>query len=232
MAKEQSRQEFERFVSTSAGDLLRTAYLVVWDLPAAEDLVQECFLRVARRWPRVRAMKYPTAYARKVLFNLALDGAKRQGRERSELDAGSQAPPAQMDQGLPSQHQAKAGGAWTEIVSVSSELEGPGGVEHAAMAHLRSGKNGPYTMIEGAAASYVTALTLVRSNGEDVEATVGGGMFVAWWPGPAGAVSADVTTAEGTTSGPLMWQSGAPGAPVARSCVVEGRQGKGRSETV
>ncbi len=80
-----TRQEFEQFVADRAGDLLRTAYLVAWDLPAAEDLVQECLLRVARRWPRVRCMEHPAAYARRVLVNLALDGAKRRARHRSEL---------------------------------------------------------------------------------------------------------------------------------------------------
>jgi RNA polymerase sigma-70 factor (sigma-E family) len=65
--------------------LLRTAYLVVWDIGEAEDLVQECLLRVARRWPRVRAMEHPVAYARKILINLALDGAGRRSRRRGEL---------------------------------------------------------------------------------------------------------------------------------------------------
>ena len=31
-------------------------------------------------------MEHPTAYARKILVNLALDGAERRGRHRSELD--------------------------------------------------------------------------------------------------------------------------------------------------
>lgn len=70
----------------TAGDLLRTGYLVVGDLASAEDLVQECLFKVARRWPRVRAMDHPVAYARKILINLALDSARKRGRHRSELD--------------------------------------------------------------------------------------------------------------------------------------------------
>jgi RNA polymerase sigma-70 factor (sigma-E family) len=81
-----AQEEFERFVTSTGGDLLRTGYLVVGDLTSAEDLVQECLFRVARRWPRVRSMEYPVAYARKILVNLALDGAERRGRHRSELD--------------------------------------------------------------------------------------------------------------------------------------------------
>jgi len=84
--RHEAHEEFERFVAGTAGDLLRTGYLVVGDLTSAEDLVQECLFKVARRWPRVRSMEYPVAYARKILVNLALDGAERRGRHRSELD--------------------------------------------------------------------------------------------------------------------------------------------------
>jgi RNA polymerase sigma-70 factor (sigma-E family) len=80
-----SRQEFDQFVEDSVDGLLRTAYLIAWDFDAAEDLVQECLLRVARQWPRVRSMEYSTAYARKVLVHLALDDGRRRTRHRDEL---------------------------------------------------------------------------------------------------------------------------------------------------
>jgi RNA polymerase sigma-70 factor (sigma-E family) len=82
----ETRFAFERFVDGCASGLLRTAYLLTWDLAEAEDLVQETFLRVARRWPRVRRMDQPVAYARRILVNLAVDDAKRRSRRRSELD--------------------------------------------------------------------------------------------------------------------------------------------------
>jgi RNA polymerase sigma-70 factor (sigma-E family) len=85
------RQEFDRFVADSADGLVRTAYLIVWDLAEAEDLVQECLLTVARRWPRVRRMDHPRAYARRILVNLALDGRGRRARRRQELDASPEA---------------------------------------------------------------------------------------------------------------------------------------------
>lgn len=81
----QARSEFDRFVESSADGLLRAAYLITWDLAEAEDLVQECLFRVARRWPRVRKMDHPTAYARTVLVHLALDGGKHRTRRRAEL---------------------------------------------------------------------------------------------------------------------------------------------------
>jgi RNA polymerase sigma-70 factor (sigma-E family) len=92
VSRDHTRAEFEQFVADSADDLLRTGFLVAWDLAAAEDLVQECLLRIARRWPRVRSMDHPKAYARRVLVNLALDGAGRRNRHRSELDARNRAP--------------------------------------------------------------------------------------------------------------------------------------------
>lgn len=81
------RAEFEQFVTESSAALLRTAYLVAWDLTEAEDLVQDCLLAIARRWPRVRGMDHPHAYARRVLINLALDGAGKHSRRRRELEA-------------------------------------------------------------------------------------------------------------------------------------------------
>jgi RNA polymerase sigma-70 factor (sigma-E family) len=86
LGRGRARAEFERFVASHGERLLRTAYLITWDLAEAEDLVQECLLRVARRWPRVRAMSRPEAYARRILVNLALDGAKLRTRLKSELE--------------------------------------------------------------------------------------------------------------------------------------------------
>ena len=62
--------DFDQFVAAYVDDLLRTAYLIVWDEGEAEDLVQECLLKVARRWPRIRRMEQPRAYARRILVNL------------------------------------------------------------------------------------------------------------------------------------------------------------------
>jgi RNA polymerase sigma-70 factor (sigma-E family) len=79
------RAEFENFVVLSTDALTRTAYLIVWDLPEAEDLVQETMLKVARRWHSVRRMDHPIAYARRILVNLALSDAARRSRRRGEL---------------------------------------------------------------------------------------------------------------------------------------------------
>jgi RNA polymerase sigma-70 factor (sigma-E family) len=79
--------DFDEFVARHVDDLLRTAYLIVWDEGEAEDLVQECLMKVARRWPRIRRLDQPRAYARRILVNLALDGARGRARRRGELSA-------------------------------------------------------------------------------------------------------------------------------------------------
>ena len=78
--------DFDEFVDGTLEPLLKTAYLITWDASEAEDLAQECLFKVARRWPRVRAMAQPRAYARRILVNLALDDARDRTRRGSELD--------------------------------------------------------------------------------------------------------------------------------------------------
>jgi RNA polymerase sigma-70 factor (sigma-E family) len=89
--------DFDQFVAAHVDDLAHTAYLIVWDEAEAEDLVQECLLKVARRWPRVRRMEQPRAYARRILVNLALDGARGRARRRSELEPAAPASQIAVD---------------------------------------------------------------------------------------------------------------------------------------
>jgi RNA polymerase sigma-70 factor (sigma-E family) len=77
---------FEAFVAATSDDLVRTGYLMTWDARETEDLVQETFLRVARRWDKIHRMDHPAAYARRILVNLVLDGADKRRRHRAELD--------------------------------------------------------------------------------------------------------------------------------------------------
>lgn len=88
---------FDEFVSAHVRDLMNTAYLLSCDGAEAEDLVQECLLRVAKRWGRVQAMDLPSAYARRILVNLAIDGGRAQTRRRQELRrAGPTGPEADL----------------------------------------------------------------------------------------------------------------------------------------
>ena len=93
-----ARAEFERFAAAHIDGLLRSAYLMVGDRGEAEDIVQECLLRLARKWPRVRSMDHPGAYGRRVLFSLVLDGGRKRSRRRIELSA-IETPPARDGDG-------------------------------------------------------------------------------------------------------------------------------------
>ncbi len=80
-------RDFENFVADSTRPLIRTAYVMTGDLTEAEDLTQECFVKIAREWHRVRRMDRPLAYARTVLVRLVLDGAVKRRRRQTELSA-------------------------------------------------------------------------------------------------------------------------------------------------
>jgi len=58
---------------------------MVGDRVEAEDIVQECLVRVARKWPRVRDMEHPGAYARTVMLSLVIDGGAKRSRRSVEL---------------------------------------------------------------------------------------------------------------------------------------------------
>jgi RNA polymerase sigma-70 factor (sigma-E family) len=87
LRRSRAQGEFERFAAVHADELIRTAYLMVGDRGDAEDIVQECMLRLARKWPRVRKMEHSGAYARRVMVNLVLDGRHRRARRTLELAA-------------------------------------------------------------------------------------------------------------------------------------------------
>jgi RNA polymerase sigma-70 factor (sigma-E family) len=80
-----SKRQFEGLVTEASDALFRAGYLMTGDVRDAEDLVQETFLRVARRWDQVRVMDNPAAYARRILINLVLRGAGRRSRQKAEL---------------------------------------------------------------------------------------------------------------------------------------------------
>lgn len=80
-----THEDFDRFVEEACEPLLGAVYLIVRDVSGAEDIVQETLLRLARRWPRVRRMRHPSAYARRIAINLALDEHRARGREDAAL---------------------------------------------------------------------------------------------------------------------------------------------------
>jgi RNA polymerase sigma-70 factor (sigma-E family) len=85
-ANRRTEEEFDQFVTSFTAALFQTGYLIVWDVSEAEDLVQECLWQIARRWPRVKDMDHPSAYAKQILVHLAFKGTKKRHRRHGELD--------------------------------------------------------------------------------------------------------------------------------------------------
>jgi hypothetical protein len=81
-----------------------------------------------------------------------------------------------------------------------------------------------FTVLDGRVGASVTAVTIERSNGNAVTATVSGGWYLAWWPGSARATTAQITTASGThtTALPAAATQGPPSCGGAGGCASVG----------
>jgi RNA polymerase sigma-70 factor (ECF subfamily) len=84
--EEEQRQDelaaFERFFDGCSRALVGQAYVLTGDRQEAQDLAQEALARVWDRWPVVSQFDDPTAWARRVLFNLAMSRLRRRRLER------------------------------------------------------------------------------------------------------------------------------------------------------
>jgi RNA polymerase sigma factor (sigma-70 family) len=92
LVRGQAKDRFEAFAADAMDTPVPHRCLLTGDAGDAEDLVQETFLRVAKRWNRVESMNHPVAYARRILVNLVLDGAERRTRQRAELEPSAAEP--------------------------------------------------------------------------------------------------------------------------------------------
>jgi RNA polymerase sigma-70 factor (sigma-E family) len=73
-------QQFSEFFAARGPALRRTAYLIVRDWHAAEDVTQLGFARLYVVWPRIRHETLD-AYARRIVVNEALGWIRRHRRE-------------------------------------------------------------------------------------------------------------------------------------------------------
>ena len=79
MAQEPS---FDEFVRSASSDLVGVLTVAVGDRWVAEDLAQEAFARAWRQWSSVQAMDSPTAWVRRVAFNLSASRWRRRAASR------------------------------------------------------------------------------------------------------------------------------------------------------
>lgn len=77
LGRQAAKTEFEAFVKESSDDLVRSAYMLTFDFARAEDLVQEAYLRVARRWDRVRSTSCSIIARRRLLDTRAVSAYQR-----------------------------------------------------------------------------------------------------------------------------------------------------------
>jgi hypothetical protein len=78
------------------------------------------------------------------------------------------------------------------------------------------------TLVDGRTGAGVTAVTIERSDGSSVQATVSNGWYLAWWPGTVTATKALITTASGTTTTafPATPSLSAPSCPSGSNCAA------------
>jgi hypothetical protein len=82
---------------------------------------------------------------------------------------------------------------------------GSGPINTASLAHLTTSGGQPYTFLQGSVHAGVTGVALVLSNGSKLEASLGDGSFVAWWPGSAEVNSARMASAAGAITQQLTF---------------------------
>jgi RNA polymerase sigma-70 factor (sigma-E family) len=78
--------DFEDFVRSRSGSLLRSAYVLTGDQHLAEDLVQGALVKLYRRWGSVHRHGNPDAYVRKAMYHLQVS-VWRRGRVAESFPA-------------------------------------------------------------------------------------------------------------------------------------------------
>ena len=73
-----SLEDFDRLYRTSHDRVLRTIVGILRDMPAAEDCVQEAFVRALRAWPRWRPDAPAEAWLHRIAINVAISHRRRE----------------------------------------------------------------------------------------------------------------------------------------------------------
>ncbi len=81
-----SSEDFDRLYRDTYPQLVRTLYGVLGDLAAAEDCVQDAFVRAYKAWPRFRPERPAAAWLHQIAVNTAISYRRKQRlREVGEL---------------------------------------------------------------------------------------------------------------------------------------------------
>jgi RNA polymerase sigma-70 factor (ECF subfamily) len=72
---------FEDWYRREHPKLVNSLFAVTGSVDAAAEATDEAFARAAARWPRVRAMEYPSAWTYRVALNALRKSSRRRSRE-------------------------------------------------------------------------------------------------------------------------------------------------------
>ena len=72
-----NREDFDRLYRENYPRLLRTLYAITGEAAAAEDCVQESFVKAWRAWPRFRPERAPEAWLHQIAVNTAISYRRR-----------------------------------------------------------------------------------------------------------------------------------------------------------
>ena len=75
----------------------------------------------------------------------------------------------------------------------ASQADVPAGQVQLSGPGMKNSSGQALTLVDGRIGAGVTSVTIDRSDGSSVQATVSGGWYLAWWPGTAQATTANVT---------------------------------------
>lgn len=75
-----SQERYEWFFKAEYPQVVRSAYLVMFDADGAPDVAQEAFVQALRHWPKVSRYDKPEAWVRRVAIRMAVKAAKKQKR--------------------------------------------------------------------------------------------------------------------------------------------------------
>jgi hypothetical protein len=105
------------------------------------------------------------------------------------------------------------GGGKSSVPAGAIELNGAGETDSDGHA---------LTIVDGPTGAGVTGVTITRSDGSSVQATVKNGWYLAWWPGTEHAVTARVASPSGTSTesfpaAPDRWSPACPAGAHCRS---------------
>jgi RNA polymerase sigma factor (sigma-70 family) len=92
--------DYAMFFRTEFAPVLRTISLMLRDQGRAEEITQDAFIQLLRRWPKISRYERPQAWVRRVAVRLAMRAIRRDrlwALVRLELLPSAAAPPSRFD---------------------------------------------------------------------------------------------------------------------------------------